>query len=126
MKIDGKEVRLNAPTTFKEMAGQGPSPLFAKVLYADPALREDRVVDTDQIEVHEDSSWKLKMLNEQILGDCELKLVGFEDQEAVQAFRHSSAHILGYAIEQTFDDPHLTIGPPIKDGFFYDFFSEKG
>jgi len=39
------------------------------------------------------------MLNEPILGDCEVKLVGFDDEEAKKAFRHSSAHILGSAIE---------------------------
>jgi len=33
---------------------------------------------------------------------------------------------LGYAIENTFDDPLLTIGPSIKDGFFYDFLPSEG
>ena len=42
------------------------------------------------------------------------------------AFRHSSAHILGYAIEQVYEGALLTIGPSIKDGFFYDFYSPKG
>lgn len=67
------------------------------------------------------------MLNEPLLGDCQIKLVEFGDDEEVKmAFRHSSAHILGYAIEQVFDDPQLTIGPAVKDGFFYDFFSPSG
>lgn len=39
---------------------------------------------------------------------------------------HSSAHILGAAIEQVFDEPKLTIGPPVSEGFYYDFFSESG
>lgn len=66
------------------------------------------------------------MLNEPLLGDCEIELVNFDDAEAQLAFRHSSAHILGYAIEQIFEDAQLTIGPPTKDGFFYDFFPTKG
>lgn len=39
---------------------------------------------------------------------------------------HSSAHILGAAIEQVFEEPKLTIGPPISEGFYYDFFSDSG
>lgn len=39
------------------------------------------------------------MLNEEIMGDCEVQMAKFDDQEAQMAFRHSSAHILGYAIE---------------------------
>ena len=66
------------------------------------------------------------MLDEPLLGDCEVELVGFGDEEAVKAFRHSSAHILGAAIEQVYDEPQLTIGPPIQDGFYYDFFSPSG
>lgn len=42
------------------------------------------------------------------------------------AFWHSSAHILGSAIEQVFEEPQLTIGPSLKDGFFYDFYSPSG
>jgi threonyl-tRNA synthetase len=42
------------------------------------------------------------------------------------AFWHSSAHILGSAIEQVFEEPQLTIGPSVKDGFFYDFYSPSG
>ena len=53
---------------------------------------------------------------------CEIKGV----QSNQQAFWHSSAHILGYAIEQYFNDPLLTVGPPTSDGFFYDFFSPSG
>lgn len=37
------------------------------------------------------------------MGDCEIDVVNFEDKDAQLAFRHSSAHILGYAIEQVYD-----------------------
>ena len=49
--------------------------------------------------------------------NCELEGVKF-DQEA---FWHSSAHILGYAIELFYKEPLLTYGPATEDGFFYDF-----
>jgi threonyl-tRNA synthetase len=42
------------------------------------------------------------------------------------AFWHSSAHILGYAIENVYDEALLTVGPPTKEGFFYDFYSPNG
>ena len=85
VRIDDREVKTSGPATFKDFVGQGPSPLFAKVLYADPALREDRLIDPDQLDEPEgaDSNWKLHMLNDYIEGDCEIKLVGFEDKEAV-------------------------------------------
>jgi threonyl-tRNA synthetase len=76
------------------------------------------------MEENEETEWKLTMLNEPILGDCEVQFATFEDPQAQMAFRHSSAHILGYAIEQVFEDSLLTIGPPFKDGFFYDFQGE--
>ena len=34
--------------------------------------------------------------------------------------------MLGAAVEKVFKEPLLTIGPPIADGFYYDFFSESG
>ena len=66
------------------------------------------------------------MLNDNIKASCELSFVGIEDEQAQIAFKHSSAHILGSAIEKVFHDPLLTTGPPTKDGFFYDFYSERG
>ena len=71
-----------------------------------------------------ETEWKLTMLNEPILGDCEVQYATFEDEEAKMAFRHSSAHILGYAVETVYEDSLLTIGPAFKDGFFYDFQGE--
>ena len=51
------------------------------------------------------------------------------DAEAVQAdtedgrsvIRHSAAHVLAQAVQQAFPDAKLGIGPPIRDGFYYDF-----
>lgn len=82
--------------------------------------------DIDEEELEDGQGCRLRMLDEPLLGDCEVELVGFGDEEAVRAFRHSSAHILGAAIELVYDEPQLTIGPPIQDGFYYDFFSPSG
>jgi threonyl-tRNA synthetase len=55
-----------------------------------------------------------------LTNDCSIKPIYTFEQDI---FWHSSAHILGSAIEKTFPDAQLTHGPPTKDGFFYDFFS---
>lgn len=107
--------------------------LFAKVRYADKDVarlaQDSHIKDADEIDEDEAAlaeTWKLQMLNEPIIGDCDVQLVGFEDEDAVKAFRHSSAHILGAAVERVFEEALLTIGPPIKDGFYYDFYSPSG
>jgi threonyl-tRNA synthetase len=43
------------------------------------------------------------------------------DPEGLSVLRHSVAHIVAQATQAIFDDVKLGIGPPIKDGFFYDF-----
>jgi threonyl-tRNA synthetase len=45
--------------------------------------------------------------------------IGSEDGLAV--LRHSTAHVMAQAVQEVFADTKLGIGPPIKDGFYYDF-----
>lgn len=47
------------------------------------------------------------------------------DPEGLSVLRHSVAHIVAQATQAIFDDVKLGIGPPIKDGFFYDFGTER-
>ncbi|GMF31011.1 unnamed protein product [Phytophthora lilii] len=54
-----------------------------------------------------------------LIGDCRLELLKFDDQEGRMVFWHSSAHILGESLE-TLKGAHLTIGPPVEGGFYYD------
>eukprot|EP00904_Undaria_pinnatifida_P009307 jgi/Undpi1/5506/HiC_scaffold_2.g00785.m1 len=54
-----------------------------------------------------------------LIGNCELRLLKFEDKEAQTVFWHSSAHCLGLAMEKKYGC-HLTHGPPVDNGFFYD------
>jgi threonyl-tRNA synthetase len=58
-------------------------------------------------------------LNRPLVGDCSLQLLKFDDPEGKTVFWHSSAHVLGAAIEGTYG-AHLTIGPPLQSGFYYD------
>lgn len=54
---------------------------------------------------------------------CSLKLLKFDDPEAQAVFWHSSAHILGEAMERCYGGC-LCYGPPIENGFYYDMFLE--
>jgi len=58
-------------------------------------------------------------LTRPLLGSCTLQLLKFDDPEAKAVFWHSSAHMLGQALEKKYG-AHLTIGPPVQDGFYYD------
>ncbi|MBI3299029.1 MAG: threonine--tRNA ligase [Elusimicrobia bacterium] len=42
-------------------------------------------------------------------------------REALDALRHSCAHVLAQAVQELFPGTKITIGPPIDDGFYYDF-----
>lgn len=50
-----------------------------------------------------------------------VRLWTFEDKEGREVFWHTSAHILAQAILRLFPDAKPTIGPPIENGFYYDF-----
>lgn len=62
-------------------------------------------------------------LDRPLEGDCKLKLLKFDDPEAQAVFWHSSAHILGEAMERCFGGK-LCYGPPIESGFYYDMYHE--
>ena len=44
-----------------------------------------------------------------------------QDDEAIYKLRHSTAHVMAEAVIERFPEAHIAIGPPIKDGFYYDF-----
>lgn len=48
-----------------------------------------------------------------------------EDPRGLQVFRHSSAHLLAAAVKEVFPDAQYGVGPPITDGFYYDFRVEE-
>jgi threonyl-tRNA synthetase len=52
-------------------------------------------------------------------GDCALQLLSFDDPDGRETFWHSSAHVLGEALELEFG-VDLTIGPALEEGFYYD------
>lgn len=56
--------------------------------------------------------------------DCELSICTFDSQEGKDAFRHTTSHILAYAVKRLFPNAKLAIGPSIANGFYYDFDNE--
>ena len=59
--------------------------------------------------------------NHLIEQDAKLALITGKDPEGRELIRHSTAHLLAYAVKAIFPDAQVTIGPVIENGFFYDF-----
>jgi len=53
--------------------------------------------------------------------DADVAIVTERDPEGLEIIRHSTAHLLAYAVKELFPDAQVTIGPVIEDGFYYDF-----
>ena len=66
-----------------------------------------------------DAEWELWDMARPLEGDCDLQLLKFDDPRGKEVFWHSSAHILGEALESLYG-ARLTHGPPTDSGFFYD------
>jgi len=60
-----------------------------------------------------------------IESDASVQILTWEDREGKEIFWHSSAHIMAQAVLEVFPDAKLAIGPPIEEGFYYDFDVEK-
>ncbi|HLX27125.1 MAG TPA: threonine--tRNA ligase [Casimicrobiaceae bacterium] len=57
--------------------------------------------------------------------DANVAIVTERDQDGLDIIRHSTAHLLAYAVKELFPDAQVTIGPVIEDGFYYDFSFER-
>ena len=55
-----------------------------------------------------------------LINDGKLEFYSWENIEGKMAFWHSSSHVLAQVLEEFYPDIKLTIGPPIKNGFYYD------
>jgi threonyl-tRNA synthetase len=54
-------------------------------------------------------------------GDAAVAIVTDRDPDGLEIIRHSTAHLLAYAVKSLFPDAQVTIGPVIDNGFYYDF-----
>ncbi|HEY0892795.1 MAG TPA: threonine--tRNA ligase [Cellvibrio sp.] len=53
--------------------------------------------------------------------DVDLAIITDKNEEGLEIIRHSTAHLLAYAVKELFPDAQVTIGPVIDNGFYYDF-----
>src|SRR5579872_3758684 len=53
--------------------------------------------------------------------DAKLQILTNKDEEALEVYRHSTAHLCAAAVLELFPETKLGIGPPIETGFYYDF-----
>jgi threonyl-tRNA synthetase len=56
-----------------------------------------------------------------ISADARLSIITDRDDEGLDLIRHSTAHLLAYAVKDLFPEAQVTIGPVIENGFYYDF-----
>ena len=105
---DGSKRAFDTPVTVFDVAASiGPG--LAKAALAGkvktPEETTARVVDTSFL----------------IDRDIQLAIVTDKDADGLDLIRHSTAHLLAYAVKELFPDAQVTIGPVIEHGFFYDF-----
>jgi threonyl-tRNA synthetase len=64
---------------------------------------------------------EIRDLDRPLDSDASLAILTERDPEALELLRHSSAHILATAVRELFPSAGIGFGPPIEDGFYYDF-----
>ena len=90
-----------------------------------------QTIDSDQKPTHlfaEDSLVVVCKINGELRdlwtdlhdGD-EVESISIESADGLNVLRHSTAHVLAQAVQEVFPETKLGIGPPIRDGFYYDF-----
>ena len=67
---------------------------------------------------------KVADLRTAVAEDSTVSILTFDDEDGKKAFNHTASHIMAQAVKRLYPDVKLTIGPAIKDGFYYDFDTE--
>ena len=99
---DGSQREYSGPVTVADVAASIGTGLAKAALAGKIG---DKVVDTSYL----------------ITQDSPLSIVTAKDADGLEVIRHSTAHLLAYAVKELFPDAQVTIGPVIEHGFFYDF-----
>ncbi len=107
---DGSQREYPGPVTVAEVAasigaGLAKAALAGKVRPINSAEGSGQVVDTS-FNIDQNSA---------------LSIITAKDSDGLDVIRHSTAHLLAYAVKALFPDAQVTIGPVIENGFFYDF-----
>jgi len=112
-----KTVRLN-------LKGSPPVELSAQGLNGFEALK---ALSTDNMEKMAaiKVNGEIKDLSAEINSSAQIEPVYTTSEEGLQIVRHSAAHVMAEAVKDLFPGVKVTIGPAIKDGFYYDFDYER-
>jgi threonyl-tRNA synthetase len=107
---DGSQRSFEQPPTVFDVAasigaGLAKAALGGKVAAPGAALSAGALVDTSFT----------------IQSDSQLSIITAKDTDGLEMIRHSTAHLLAYAVKELFPDAQVTIGPVIEHGFYYDF-----
>ena len=107
------DVQVTSPATIRVPAGTT----------AGTALREAELPNKgpEAIVVVRDAGGDLRDLSWAPDADTDVEPVAANTEAGRSVIRHSTAHVLAQAVQELFPEAKLGIGPPIKDGFYYDF-----
>ena len=64
---------------------------------------------------------KIVDLNTPLQEDASVDILTFDDPEGAEVYRHTASHVLAQAVKRLYGNVRLGIGPPISNGFYYDF-----
>ena len=78
-----------------------------------------------RVTVPNDGDGELIDLRRPLESDVKLQILTDKDPDALFVFRHSAAHLLAAAVMELYPDVKLGIGPPVENGFFYEFLREQ-
>ena len=105
-------ISITLPDGKKQSVSAGASPLdVAKAI--SPRLADAAIAAKVNGEM-----WDLTRPIEQ---DASLQILTPKDPESLEVYRHSTAHLLAAAVLELYPETKLGIGPPIDNGFYYDF-----
>ena len=102
---DGSQREYAHPVTVADVAASIGAGLAKAALGGRVGDGEGKLVDTSHL----------------IEADTRLAIVTDKDAAGLELIRHSTAHLLAYAVKELFPEAQVTIGPVIEDGFYYDF-----
>src|SRR5690625_6251343 len=107
---DGSTRSFSGPVTVAEVA-ESIGPGLARAALAGRIVKDDgkHLVDSSYV----------------INDDATVEIVTAKDKDGLEVLRHSTAHLLAYAVKELFPEAQVTIGPVIDNGFYYDFSYER-
>src|SRR5881392_694142 len=105
-------IEITLPDGSKQSVAAGTPPIdIAKSI--SPRLADAAIVAKVNGELYD--------LTRPLESDASLQILTTKDSEALEVYRHSTAHLLAAAVLELFPETKLGIGPPIENGFYYDF-----